>query len=79
MLGYNKYLTKGQKGNQESVIEFKNRNLKSTMVLHDTNVILIKRILEYTGRLKEANVNQEILKKTTKEISQEALIAFITK
>ncbi len=83
VLGYDKYLTKVQKGDQESVIEmlytFKKgmtEDLKSTIVLHGTNAILIERILDYTDRLKEANVTQELLKETTKEISQEALLAF---
>ncbi len=83
VLGYEKYLAKVQKGDQESVIEmlytFKKgmtEDLKSTMVLHGTNVILIERILDYTDRLKDANVTQEILKETTKEISQEALMTF---
>ncbi len=82
-LGYNKHLTGVQRGVHESVIEmlytFKKGmtdELKNTMVSKGTNVNLIERILDYADRLKEANVTQEILKETTKEISHEALTAF---
>lgn len=82
-LGYNKNLRDVQKGDQEALIQllytFKkgmNDNLKNQIVEKGTNVALIDRIIGYADQLKEANVTQESLKETTKEVSDEAVTVF---
>ena len=51
-------------------------DVKSKIVDKGTNPALIDRIIEYAGSLTHANVSQESLKVTTKEISEEAIKVF---
>lgn len=82
-LGYNKNLKQVQKGDQEALIQllyaFKkgmNQKLKNTIVDKGTNPVLIERIVGYADLLKGANITQETLKETTKEISEDAINVF---
>lgn len=82
-LGYDKNLRNVQKGDQEALIQllytFKKGmtdDLKTSIVDKGTNVALIDRIIGYADQLKEANVTQETLKETSKEVSGEAVNIF---
>jgi len=82
-LGYDKNLRNVQKGDQEALIQllyaFKkgmNDNLKNQIVEKGTNPELVDRIIGYANQLKQANVTQETLKETTKEVSNEAVAIF---
>jgi hypothetical protein len=82
-LGYDKNLRNVQKGDQEALIQllytFKKGmtgDLKTSIVNKGTNVALIDRIIGYADQLKEANVTQETLKETSKEVSGEAVNIF---
>ncbi len=82
-LGYDKNLRNVQKGDQETLIQllytFKKGmtgDLKTSIVNKGTNVALIDRIIGYADQLKEANVTQETLKETSKEVSGEAVNIF---
>ena len=79
-LGLNKDI---HKLNQEQLIElllaFKKgmtEKLKADMIAKGTNPALIDSIIGYAAELQEANLNQEGLKSTTKEVSQEVVDAF---
>ncbi len=82
-LGFDKNLRSVQKGDQEALIQllyaFKKgltETLKTQITSKGTNPALIDRIVEYADRLKSAEVSQETLKETTKQISEEAVGAF---
>lgn len=82
-LGFDKNLRNVQKGDQEALIQllyaFKkgmNENLKNQIVEKGTTLELIDRIIGYANQLKQANVTQETLKETTKEVSDEAVAIF---
>ncbi|MBN1252680.1 MAG: hypothetical protein JXA16_11130 [Bacteroidales bacterium] len=82
-LGFAKLLRDVQKGNQESLIEllftFKrhmNDKLKNEIIAKGTDVKLIDQIIGYADVLKLADVTQEALKGTTKEITTEAIQVF---
>ncbi len=51
-------------------------NFKETLLEKGTNPVLIDRIIGYADQLKDANVTQETLKETTKEVSDEAVGIF---
>jgi hypothetical protein len=53
-----------------------NRELKGRIIEKGTNPALIDNIMGYAGQLQEANLNQEGLKSSTKELSQEAVDTF---
>ena len=53
-----------------------NDNLKNQIVEKGTNPELVDRIIGYANQLKQANVTQETLKETTKEVSNEAVAIF---
>jgi hypothetical protein len=79
-LGLNKDI---HKLNQEQLIEmlqaFKKGltdQLKADISAKGTNPVLIDSIVGYAAQLQEANLSQEGLKSSTKEISQEAVDAF---
>ena len=79
-LGLNKDI---HKLNQEQLIElllaFKKGmtdQLKADMIAKGTNPALIDSSIGYAGELQEANLSQEGLKSSTKEVSQEAVDAF---
>lgn len=82
-VGYDKNLRGAQQGDQEALIQllysFKkgmNDTLRTQIVEKGTNPDLIDRITGYANQLKEANVTQETLKETTKEVSDEAVTIF---
>lgn len=69
--------------NQEQLIELLNafkkgmtRQLKADITEKGTNPVLIDSIVGYASQLQEANLSQEGLKSSTKEVSQEAVDAF---
>jgi hypothetical protein len=79
-LGLNKDI---HKLSQEQLIEllyaFKKGmtdQLKADIIARGTNPVLIDSIVGYAGQLQEANLSQEGLKSSTKEISQEAVDTF---
>jgi hypothetical protein len=51
-------------------------NFKETLLEKGTNPVLIDRIIDNADQLKDANVTQETLKETTKEVSDEAVGIF---
>lgn len=53
-----------------------NQKLKDSIVEKGTNPALIERIISYANLLKSANITQETLKETTKEVSDEAITVF---
>lgn len=70
-------------GDQEGMIQllfaFKKgmtNELKQEITSKGMNPALIDGIINYTNQLKDAEVNQELLKTTTKEVSNEAVFAF---
>lgn len=82
-LGYNNYLKTARKGDQEAQIQllfaFKKgmtNKLKDDIVAKGTNPALIDRIIGYATQLSEANLTQESLKGTTKNLSEAALATF---
>ncbi len=82
-LGFDKNLRSVQKGDQEALIQllytFKKGmtdELKTQITEKGTNPALIERIVGYADQLKEANVSQETLKETTKNVSEEAVGVF---
>lgn len=82
-LGFSKYLKNVQKGNQEALIQllytFKKNitdSLRNQVTDKGLSGTLIDKIVEYAGTFNEANVNQEGLKQTTKEISKEVADVF---
>lgn len=69
--------------NQEQLIELllavkkgMTDQLKADMIAKGTNPVLIDSIIGYASQLQEANLSQEGLKSSTKEVSQEAVDAF---
>lgn len=79
-LGLNKDI---HKLSQEQLIEllyaFKKGmtdQLKADIIAKGTNPVLIDSIIGYSGELPEANLSQEVMKSSTKEISQEAVETF---
>lgn len=48
--------------------------LKTELTGKGTNPTLIENIIGYAAQLEEANVNQEILKQTSKELTEEAVV-----
>ncbi len=82
-LGFTDNLKKAQNRNQEALIQllyaFKNAmtdELKTRITGKGTNPVLIETIIGYADQLKEANINQESLKQTTKELTEEAIEEF---
>ncbi len=82
-MGFNKNLRKVQNGDQEALIELlyaikgaMTEELKNTITAKGTSAELIDRITGYADQLKQANLNQETLKESGKELSQEATQAF---
>ena len=82
-LGFNHSYKKVQKKNQEALIQllyaFKNAmtdELKTRITEKGLNPLLIESIIGYADQMKDANVNQESLKQTTKEITEEAVEEF---
>ena len=82
-LGFDKNLRSVQKGDQEALIQllysFKKGmtdELKAQITEKGTNPELIERIIGYADQIKEANISQETLKETTKNISGEAVGIF---
>ncbi len=82
-LGLTKSLRAAQKDDQEALIEllyaFKTNitdELKVDISSKGMNPVLIDRIIGYAASIKTANINQEGLKETTKEISEETTSAF---
>ncbi|MCG8578443.1 MAG: hypothetical protein MI866_00900 [Bacteroidales bacterium] len=74
---------RSQLSSQEKTIELlyaiekgMDASLKNQIVNNGTNPALIDRIIEYAAALREANINQETLKRSTKGISAEAQQAF---
>jgi len=79
-LGFNKNLRAVQNGNQEALIQllytFKKSmsdKLKTEIVKKGTNAALIERIIAYSDQLIAAEVSQETLKETSKQVSGEAV------
>lgn len=77
-LGFQLLMKKVQKDNQEALTEllsaFKKNmtdDLKTSITAKGLNPELIDRIIGYSNNYSSANVNQEILKQSSKEISQE--------
>lgn len=82
-LGFSKHLRNVQRNNQESLIQllyaFKKNmtdSLRNQITDKGLSGILIDKIIGYAETFKEANVNQEGLKQTTKEISKEVIDVF---
>ncbi len=82
-LGFNKNLRAVQKDDQEALIEllytFKKNmtdTLKQEITAKGMNPVLIDNIIGYADTVKTANVTQESLKETTKDISQEVADVF---
>lgn len=83
LLGITKYLKAVQQGEQGALIEllytFKNNMtdaLKTDVTAKGMNPNLVDRLLGFGSTIKSANINQESLKGTTKEISKEGVMAF---
>jgi hypothetical protein len=83
ILGFAKHLRSVQKGNQESLSQllyaFKlnmTTELRTTITAKGLSPTLIDTIIGYADVFSQANVSQESLKATTREITQEALDAF---
>ncbi len=82
-LGYYIDAEKLRNHNQEAMIQmlyaFKNGmtdELKTQITAKGTNPSLIEKIISYADQIKEADINQEHLKETSRELSQEALNEF---
>lgn len=82
-LGYKVYLKRARNRDQQAFIQllyaFKKGmtdELKERIVDRGTDPQIIESIISYADKAKEFNVEQEGLKGTTKEISEEAIIAF---
>ncbi len=82
-LGYYLDNEKLRNQNQEATIQmlyaFKNGmtdELKTRITEKGTNPSLIDKIISYADQIKEADVNQEHLKETSRELSQEAVNEF---
>ncbi|MCE4566922.1 hypothetical protein INQ51_21550 [Maribellus sp. CM-23] len=83
-LGYGTDYKKARKGDQEALIQLlfafrkgMDEVLSGEMAEKGINPALIERILDYAGQVSEANVLQEGLKVTTKQVSEEAVKAFM--
>lgn len=81
-LGFTKNLREAQKDNQEALIELlftfqlnMTDPLKADICSKGMNPVLIDQISGYALSIKNANINQEGLKETTKEITDETTIA----
>lgn len=79
-LGYGDLLTKAGQGNQEALIQLlfafrkgMDNALKELIVSQGTNPVLIDRIIAYADQILLANMTQESLKESTKELTQEAI------
>lgn len=84
-LGFTKHLRGVQKGNQESLIQllylFKTNlteTLRQEITAKGINSALIDNIIGYADTFKQANVTQESLKGSTKEITHEVADVFNT-
>ncbi len=82
-LGFSKHLRGVQKDSQESLIQLlyafkKNMTdpLRNQITAKGLTAALIDKIIGYAGTFTDANVSQESLKLSTKEISQEVMDAF---
>ena len=82
-LGFNHSYKKVQKKNQEALIQllyaFKNAltdELKARITEKGTNPVLIESIIGYADQMKDADINQESLKQTTKELTEDAIEEF---
>lgn len=82
-LGFTKNLRAVQNGDQEALIEllfaFKNNitePLKLEITAKGLNPVLIDRIIQYAVQVNNANSTQEGLKGSSKEVTDEAIIAF---
>jgi len=82
-LGFNDYLKKAQKKDQEALIQllyqFKKNltdSLKATIVAKGLSNELLDKIIAYANELKDANVSQETLKEVTKTTSEEVATIF---
>ena len=82
-LGFTKDPEKVQNKNQEALIEllytFKTQmtdELKTTLTSKGMKTELIDSIIAYADAIKEANITQETLKQSSKELSEEAVAAF---
>lgn len=82
-LGFAKHLRGVQKGNQESLIQllyqFKTNmteTLRQEITAKGINIALLDNIIGYADTFKQANVTQETLKGSTKEITQEVTDVF---
>jgi hypothetical protein len=85
ILGFNKNLRAVQKGDQEALIKLlytfkKNMTdaLKQEITSKGMNPVLIDNIIGYADTVKTANVTQESLKETTKDITREIADVFNT-
>ena len=79
LLGFTQFLRGVQKGNQQSLIQllytFKNNmteTLRTQVISKGMSATLIDNIMGYAATFAGANVNQESLKLSTKEITEEA-------
>ncbi len=82
-LGYGNNLRDLRNGDQEALIQLlyafrkgMTTELKEQISSAGTNPVLIDRIIKSADELSNANITQESLKETTKEISHEAIIEF---
>lgn len=82
-LGFTTYLASARKGNQESLIELLyaykqglTAEIRAQIIANGTSEALLDRIVGYADQLKAANISQETLKATTKEVTEEAIAVF---
>jgi hypothetical protein len=82
-LGFARHIREVQTGNQQSLVQllytFKTNmtdSLKQEISAKGVNVSLIDSIIGYADSFKEANINQETFKESTKEITKEAADVF---
>jgi len=82
-LGFTKNIVAAQKGNQEALIELLHAfnqgltaQVKKDIVAKGTNPKLLNKITGYATDLLSANIEQESLKETTKELTEEEVVVF---
>ncbi len=82
-LGFTKHLHDVQQGNQEALVHLlysfntnMTDNLRSSITEKGMSPALIDRIIDYANTFRDANVSQETLKITTKEITNDAVDMF---
>lgn len=82
-LGFNQFIKAVQKGNQESLIQllyqFKSNltdSLRDEILAKGISPVIIDRLIGYTDTLKQANVTQETLKGSSKEVTKDIADTF---